>query len=125
MQQVKKAQSNYQVEDLKDVIVEAIQDKKGTNLIVLDLRKVSDAVTDFFIICEGDVSIQIKAIADNVLEAVKKNTGELVWHKEGLENLEWVLLDYVDIVVHVFNKNTRSFYRLEELWSDAKITEYE
>ena len=109
---------------IKEVIVKAIQEKKGEELICLDLRKLSDAVCDFFIICHGESTIQIKAIADFTEVYVDKLLGEKPWHKEGYEQLDWVLLDYVDTVVHIFNEEKRYFYNLEELWSDAKIRSY-
>lgn len=105
------------------VITKAIQDKKGENIISLDLRKIPEAVADFFIICEAGTTVQVKAIADNVEELVKKECGELPYRHEGHTALQWVLVDYVNVVVHVFQSETRKFYRLEEMWSDAVITE--
>lgn len=105
------------------VITKAIQDKKGENIISLDLRKIPEAVADFFIICEATTSVQVKAIADNVEEQVKKQCGEIPYRHEGHTALQWVLVDYVNVVVHVFQSETRKFYRLEEMWSDAVITE--
>ena len=105
------------------VITKAIQDKKGENIISLDLRKIPEAVADFFIICEAGTTVQVKAIADNVEELVKKECGELPYCHEGHTILQWVLVDYVNVVVHVFQSETRKFYRLEEMWSDAVITE--
>ena len=84
-------------------------DKKGEGVISLDLRKINETVTDYFIICDATTNIQVKTIADFIYENVKKKTGQVPWHKEGFENLEWVLLDYVDIVVHVFRTQTRGF----------------
>lgn len=101
-------------------IIRAIQDKKGENIVALDLRKISEAVADFFIICEADSGTQVKAIADSVEEKVKEVTGEIPYRAEGRKVLQWVLIDYVDIVVHVFMPENRKFYQLEEMWSDAK-----
>lgn len=114
-----------QLETLRDQIVEAALDKKAENVTSLDLRKLPDAVTDFFVICDAQTGIQVKAIADNIIDRIKEETGQNPWHKEGFENLEWVLLDYVDVVVHVFRTETRDFYQLEELWLDADRKEHE
>ena len=109
---------------LNDHIIERILDKKGIDVIKLDLRKLPEAVTDFFIICHGDSRTQVKAIADNLLKEIKEKLGERPWQTEGQQNAEWILVDYVSTVVHVFHKEKREFYQLEELWSDAKITKY-
>lgn len=113
------------VEALCDFIINGIQEKKGFDITKLDLRKVSGAITDFFIICTGNSDTQVGAIAESVVEEVLKSTKELPWHKEGLTNKEWVLLDYVNIVVHVFKKEKREFYDLESLWGDAEFSYYE
>lgn len=110
---------------LRDTVVEAILDKKGENVISLDLTKINDAVTEHFVICDAATTVQVKAIAENIADEVKKRTGERPWHKEGYENLDWVLLDYVDVVVHIFRTEIREFYQLEELWADADRKEYE
>lgn len=90
----------------------------------LDLRKIQEAVADFFIICEASNQPQIRAIADAVEEAVKKATGEHPYHHEGKENLQWVLIDYVNVVVHIMHPESRKFYKLEEMWSDASVMEH-
>lgn len=100
-------------------IITAIQEKKGENIISLDLRKINEAVADFFIICEGDNQLQIRAIAENVEHKVKTKCAESPYHHEGFQALQWVLVDYVNVVVHVMLKETRKFYKLEEMWSDA------
>lgn len=105
------------------VITKAIQDKKGENIISLDLRKIPEASADFFIICEASSTVQVKAIADNVEVEVKNECGENPYHHEGHTALQWVLVDYVNVVVHVFQTETRKFYRLEEMWSDAVVDE--
>ena len=105
-------------------IIRAIQDKKGENIISLDLRKIPEAVADFFIICEAGNQPQIRAIADSVEDAVKKNCGELPYRHEGKQALQWVLIDYVNIVVHIMIPETRKFYKLEEMWSDASGEEH-
>jgi ribosome-associated protein len=100
-------------------IIAAIQDKKGENIISLDLRKINEAVADFFIICEADNQPQIRAIADRVEELVKENCNEKPYHHEGYKALQWVLIDYVNVVVHVMLPEKRKFYKIEEMWSDA------
>jgi ribosome-associated protein len=100
-------------------IIQAVRDKKAENIISLDLRKIKEAVADFFIICEASNPQQVRAIADNVKDRVKDICNEQPYHHEGYQNLNWVLIDYVNIVVHVMQPETRKFYRLEEMWSDA------
>jgi ribosome-associated protein len=105
-------------------IIKAIQDKKGENIISLDLRKIPEAVADFFVICEATSSTQVRAIGENVEDQVKKLIGETPYKHEGYSGLHWVLIDYVNIVVHVMQHETRKFYKLEEMWSDAVVTEH-
>jgi len=105
-------------------IIRAIQDKKGENIVSLDLRKIPEAVADFFIICEANNQPQIRAISDFIEEEVKKKCGENPYRHEGKQNLHWVLIDYVNIVVHVMTGETRKFYKLEEMWSDAPLEEH-
>ena len=106
------------------LILTAIQDKKGENIVSLDLRKIPEAVSDYFIVCQATSNTQIKAIADHVEETVKKKAGELPYRHEGYQALQWVLIDYINIVVHIMQPETRRFYRLEEMWSDAPLQEY-
>jgi ribosome-associated protein len=105
-------------------IIAAIQEKKGEHIISLDLRKINEAVADFFIVCEAGNQPQIKAIADNVDARVKEKCGEDPYHQEGRQKLQWVLVDYVNVVVHIMLTETRKFYRLEEMWSDAVSVEH-
>lgn len=105
-------------------IIRAIKDKKGENIVSLDLRKIPEAVADFFIICEASNQPQIRAISDSVEEEVKKAIGEFPYRHEGKQNLQWVLIDYVNVVVHVMTTESRKFYRLEEMWSDAPLEEH-
>jgi ribosome-associated protein len=105
-------------------IIAAIQEKKGEHIISLDLRKINEAVADFFIICEAGSQPQVRAIADNVEYHVKENCGENPYHHEGFQQLQWVLIDYVNVVVHVMQPETRKFYRLEEMWSDGAVTDH-
>jgi ribosome-associated protein len=100
-------------------IIKAIQDKKGENIISMDLRKIHEATTDFFIICEANNTTQLKAIADNVEYEVKTNCSEWAYKSEGKTAAQWLLIDYINIVVHIMHPESRNFYRLEEMWSDA------
>lgn len=99
-------------------IIKAIQDKKGENIISMDLRKIHEATTDFFIICEANNTTQLKAIADNVEYEVKTNCSEWAYKSEGKTAAQWLLIDYINIVVHIMHPESRNFYRLEEMWSD-------
>ena len=120
--QIDKALDNIEITEL---IIDCIQDIKGKNIVRLDLRELDDAPTDFFIVCEGESSTQINAIADNVVRRLKQEIGLRPSHTEGKQSANWVLVDYFDIIVHVFYPETRSFYEIEDLWSDATQTEYE
>jgi ribosome-associated protein len=109
-------------EKLCKIVIEGMQEKKGLDIVVLDLRGLKGAVTDFFVICSGNSDTQVEALMKSVEEQVYKQTGEDPWHKEGVMNREWILLDFVDVVAHIFKKDRRKFYGLEELWGDADIT---
>lgn len=106
---------------LKNTIVEAILDRKGKEILVLDLKELDQSIADYFVICHGDSNTQVDAIADYVERHTRTELQEHVLHKEGAENSQWILLDYGDVVVHVFQREIRDFYRLEDLWGDAKI----
>lgn len=112
-------------EQLVGEIVNAIQEVKGEQIRSLDLRSVPHAVADFFIVCHGNSHTQVQAIARRVEDDTEKKLNESPWHKEGVANAEWVLLDYTDVVVHIFYRDARDFYGLEDLWADAKVKEYE
>ncbi len=118
-------QSNFSSEELNALIIESIQDIKGKNLLKLDLRQLDDAPASFFIICEGDSSTQVKAISDNIYKRLKNEAGDMPLHYEGQQNSMWICMDYFDTVVHVFYKDTRKYYELEDLWSDGIFTEYQ
>ena len=105
-------------------IIHAIQEKKGERIVSLDLRKIPEAVADFFIICEATNNTQLKAIADSVEYEVKKNCGELPYKHEGRQGEQWILVDYVNVVVHIMLEEPRKFYGLEEMWSDAPAMEH-
>ncbi|MFM9909394.1 MAG: ribosome silencing factor [Chitinophagaceae bacterium] len=100
-------------------IVHAIHEKKGDNIISLDLRRIPEAVTDFFIICEAGSQVQVRAIADFVEEYLKDSLDEIPYRHEGKQSAQWVLIDYINVVVHVMHSETRKFYKLEEMWSDG------
>ena len=106
---------------LADVVVRGMQEKKAADIVVLNLKDLKNAVADYFIICSASSDTQLDAIARSVEEEVEKLTGQNPWQTEGRMNREWVLLDYVDVVVHVFLRDRRQFYALEELWGDAEI----
>ena len=112
-------------EMLSEIIVEGILEKKGESVVKIDFRNMKNAIADFFVVCHGTSRAQVEAIADSVQMEVKKAVGQHVWKKEGFENAEWVLLDYFDVVVHIFQTDARKFYRLEDLWADAVVTTHE
>ncbi|MBK8698655.1 MAG: ribosome silencing factor [Saprospiraceae bacterium] len=109
---------------LNDLIIDAIQDIKGKKIVKLDLRSIDDAPADFFIICQGDSTVQIKAISLNIEKRVRAEMGVKNIHIEGMLGAKWVLVDFFNTVVHIFYPETREYYDLEDLWSDALTTEY-
>jgi len=108
---------------LKDAVVRSMADAKAKNIVCLNMEKISNNICDFFVICEGTSSVQVSAIAKAVEEAVYKLTGKYAYHSEGHTNAEWILQDYVDVVVHIFQPDIRGFYNLEGLWGDAEQEE--
>ncbi|MFT6828595.1 MAG: ribosome-associated protein [Roseivirga sp.] len=108
-------------EELSQLIVKGMEERKAEDIKVLDLREVKGAISDFFIICSGNSDTQIQAIAESVEKEVKEAIKEFPWRKEGYTNREWILLDYVSVVAHVFKRDRREFYALEDLWGDAKV----
>ncbi|MEL7221504.1 MAG: ribosome silencing factor [Bacteroidota bacterium] len=124
-QAVRLNNKSWTQEELNDIVIDAIQDIKGKGIVKLDLRRIDDAPTDYFIICEGESTTQVKAIADNISKRLKEELGAYPSHIEGAGSNTWLCLDYFNTVVHVFYRETRSFYELEELWGDAEYTEYE
>jgi ribosome-associated protein len=108
---------------LCDAIVKGMLEKKAADILVMDLRNVKNAVADYFVICSGGSDKQLDAIADSVDDEVYKAIKENPWHVEGKNNKEWMLLDYFDVVAHIFRKDKRDFFALEKLWGDAEITE--
>ena len=110
-------------EELSDLVVNGMAEKKASDIRVLDLRNVKNAIADFFVVCAAKSDTQIDAISDSVEEEVFKATQLNPWKKEGKTNKEWILIDYVDVVAHIFRQDRREFYSLEELWGDAQIIE--
>ncbi len=106
-------------------IIKGIEEVKGNDIDILDLREIENTVCDYFIICNGSSNTQVNAIVNSVQKSVSKALKDKPWHIEGSENAEWVLMDYVNVVVHVFQRHIREFYDIESLWGDAKITSIE
>lgn len=111
-------------EVLAKLAAQGMDNKKGLDIVILDLRDLQSAPASFFVICSGNVPSHVSAISDGVFEVIKKATGQNPHKIEGYDNAEWILMDYFDVVVHVFQKEKREFFRLEELWADAKHIEY-
>ena len=112
--------NKYTTEKLVDAVIDGMQEIKAKNISILNLKKLDNAITDYFVICEAESSTQVNAIADSVEETVKKELDEKIFHKEGVENASWILLDYSDVVVHVFQSEAREFYNIEDFWADAE-----
>lgn len=110
-----------EAKQLAGYVIEGMLDKKGKDIVSINLQKLGSSVADYFVICHGTSTTQVGALAESVEEIVKKNTGESPITVEGIHNSEWVLLDYSDVVVHVFLENTRTFFQLEKLWADGEI----
>ena len=109
-------------EELSKVIVKGMEEKKASDIVVMDLRGLKNSFTDYFVICSGNSDTQIDAISESIEYEVHQVNKEKPWRSEGKNNREWILMDYVNVVAHVFLKDKRSFYALEELWGDAKVT---
>jgi len=106
-------------------IIQGIEEVKGDNVKLIDLREIENTVCDFFVVCSGNSNTQVDAIESSIRKQVSKAMKDKPWHVEGQENSKWVLMDYVNVVVHIFQKETRQYYDIEGLWGDAKITEIE
>ncbi|RKD16995.1 ribosome silencing factor [Pelobium manganitolerans] len=119
-----KSKATSQSTNLSEAVIHGIQEKKGNDIVRLDLRNIHSSVADYFVVCHAESSTQIKAIADSVEEEVYKATGQYPFRKEGLQHAEWVLLDYLDVVVHIFKTDKRQFYGIEDLWGDAEFEHY-
>jgi ribosome-associated protein len=109
---------------LEERIIESIREKKGRNIINIDLTGLNNSICEYFIISHGDSDTQVRAIAENVEEKVKKHHRQNTFHAEGYQNAQWILLDFNTVVVHIFQERIRNYYKLEELWADGKITVY-
>ena len=112
-------------DDLLAVIIKGIDDVKGEDIQLLDLREIENTVCDYFVVCSANSNTQVNAISGSVQKVVSKELKDKPWHVEGLGNAEWVLMDYVNVVVHIFQKQVREFYDIESLWGDAKTTQIE
>jgi len=121
--QVKKNQVS--IEALNDIIIDSIQDIKGKNIVKFDLRNLTESPADFFILCEGESNTQVSSIADRVFKRVREEAATVPSNREGYSAATWVCMDYFNTVVHVFHKDARKFYQLDELWNDAEITAYD
>ncbi len=113
------------MDKLLETIIEAIKDKKGKNIVSLDMSGIEGAITSTFVICNADSTTQVGAIAAGIEEAVEKELKTRVWRIDGAANALWIAMDYIDIVVHIFQTEMRGFYKLDELWADAPLTRYE
>ena len=109
---------------ISELAIHGIQEKKGNDIVRLDLRNIHSSVSDYFVICHADSATQVKAIANSIEDEVFKAIQQDPWRKEGLEYGEWILLDYVNVVIHIFRTDKREFYGVEELWGDAEIKSY-
>ncbi len=116
------AKKNISADQLISVIISGIEDVKGKEINILDLRELENTVCDYFIVCEGTSNTQVSAIVNSIQKKVSKELKDNPWHVEGENNAEWVLIDYVNVVVHVFQKHIRDYYDIESLWGDAKTT---
>ena len=106
-------------------IIKGIEEVKGSNIDILDLREIDNSACDYFVICNGNSNTQVNAIVSSIQKTVSKEIKDKPWHVEGSENAEWVLMDYVNVVVHVFQKHIREYYNIEGLWGDAHIISLE
>ncbi|MGQ1908676.1 ribosome silencing factor [Marinifilum sp. RC60d5] len=115
----------YKSEELVEAIIEGLQENKAEDIVKIDLRNIDSSVCKYFVICNGTSSTHVAGLTDSVEDYVREQINEKVWKKEGLQNAQWILLDYADVVVHIFQKEYRDFYRLESLWADAPIIRIE
>jgi ribosome-associated protein len=115
--------NNFEVKALLEVIIKGMQEKKAEKITIIDLRGLENSVCDYFVITNANSNTQVNAIADSIQKETLETLGDKAWHKEGTESSEWILMDYVNIVAHIFQTSVREFYALEDLWADAEITE--
>jgi ribosome-associated protein len=109
---------------ISELVIHGIQEKKGNDIVRLDLRNIHSSVADYFVVCHAESSTQVKAIANSVEEEVFKALKLDPWRKEGLQNADWIILDYIDVVVHIFKTDKREFYGIEDLWGDAEMQSF-
>lgn len=109
--------------ELSEAAVKGIQEKKGQDIVVLNLTSVKNSIADYFVICTGSSDTHVDALADSVEKEISIIAKQNLWHREGKQNKEWILLDYIDVVIHIFKKEIRDFYALEDMWGDAVLTE--
>ncbi len=122
---MKKTSRKADTEKLVKEIINGLLEKKGKHIVTLDLRKIENAVTDFYVVCSGDSNTHVNALAGSVEQEVRKALKDKPWHVEGTSNAEWVLMDYVNVVVHIFQRTPREHYNIEGLWADAIVKEYD
>lgn len=121
---MRKKNQNLSSEELVSAIVEILKDQKGKNIVSLDLNSIGSTVTDYFVVCHATSRTQVENIGDKIIDTIRDNMHEKPFHYEGFENAEWILIDYVNVVVHVFIEAKRDYYQLEALWADAPMTSY-
>ncbi|MBS4014568.1 MAG: ribosome silencing factor [Bacteroidetes bacterium] len=114
-----------EIENILHFAIEGILNKKGLDVVCIDLKKINSSVCDYFVICHGTSNTHVNALADSVEDEVRNNTGQKPTYREGFANAEWILLDFIDVVVHIFQEDIRNFYKLESLWADAPIKKIE
>ncbi|MEQ9262534.1 MAG: ribosome silencing factor [Owenweeksia sp.] len=119
---MKLSKEEVKFSEIVDSIVEGMEGVKGQNITIFNLSDIENSVCDFFVICDGNSNTQVNAISDSIEKVVREKLNDKPWHVEGRDNSEWVLLDYVNVVAHVFQKDIREFYDLDSLWSDAEVT---
>lgn len=121
---IQKPKKTDNTAELLSVVIDAMQEKKAQNVVSLNLSEIQNSICKYFVICNADSHTQVAAISDNIEEKTHEKLNEKVWRRNGIENAFWVILDYGDIVIHIFQTEQRNFYKLEELWADAELTEY-
>lgn len=120
----KKKKKTLTSDEIKDLVIEGMRQKKGRDIVSIDFKNMTNAIADYFVICHGSSSTQVETLADNVYTYLRKK-GNKPWHTEGKSNAEWILIDYVDVVVHIFIDTSREFYQIEKLWGDAEIVSHD
>ena len=121
---IKKSKKTDNAAELLSIVVDAMHEKKAQNIISLNLSELKNSICKYFVICNADSHTQVTAISDNIEDKVLEKLNEKVWRRNGIENAFWIILDYGDVVIHIFQTEQRNFYKLEELWADAELTKY-